>query len=436
MKRYLPIAMITSLMLLTNLTACSDDTDPTASSPPHESTADTGIVENSVDASPAHESTAPSCPDDVPPDGLVVVAASHANVPMLRLSNCNAKLAGQVLDAGGEIRVISADGTPENADINIPKVEGNNETTRAKSRREALKKLNAAVTVLPNADEVSAYRGMRIALDEAADMAGVRRPAIICLGCGLDTTGPLDMTTENALLNEPTDIVEHLTASNQLVDFTDRFDEVTVHLTAMGYVAGPQEELSESDRTGLVAIWTAVLEAGGATVADPHGTLNGDPIDTKYTVTPVKPSRPSPPPPPPPPCNAQQHTFDGASGARFVAETDQWVDVSEARASLQPLATWLAEDPARTASIQGTTARIHSGRPDEGVELSRSRAEAAKTLIVELGAKPEQIVSIKGLGPNYPGYVTDHDKDGNPVPHLRAKNRKVIVTLDAPCPHQ
>ncbi|HMR49486.1 MAG TPA: OmpA family protein [Arachnia sp.] len=365
-------------------------------------------------------------------DGIVVVAASHANVPMLRLSRSNSVLAGQVLDARGEIQVVSADGTPERAAINIPKVEAKNPTARTAERNTALTTLNVAVTVEPNANEVSAYAAMEVARDMAADM-GLRRPTFICLGCGLDTTGPLSMTTENALLNEPADVVDRLTASAQLVDFTGRFDEVTVHLTAMGYVAGTQEPLPMSDRTRLVEIWTAVLEAGGATVVDIGGTLEGDPIDTNHTVTPVTPSEIAPPPPPPPPCTAQQHVFDGASGARFVAETDRWVDVAEARAALQPLATWLAEDPARTARIQGTTADIHSGREDEGVELSLSRARAAAALLIDLGATPEQIVSVEGFGPNYPGYVADHDAAGHPVPHLRSKNRKVLVTLDDPC---
>ena len=107
--------------------------------------------------------------------------------------------------------------------------------------------------------------------------------------------------------------------------------------------------------------------------------------------------------------------------------------MDEARAALEPLATWLAESATRTARIQGTTASIGSGRPDEGIELSLRRARAAAALLVELGATANQIVSVEGLGPNHPDYVPDRDAAGNPIPGLRTLNRKIIVLLSDQC---
>lgn len=133
------------------------------------------------------------------------------------------------------------------------------------------------------------------------------------------------------------------------------------------------------------------------------------------------------------PCRTQSVYFDGASSARFVADTDRWIDPVAARKALQPLADWLRASARRTATIQGTTADIRSGRPDEGKGLSLRRAAAARVLLIDLGVAPGQIVKVEGLGPHYPGKVKDRDSGGNPIPAQRVKNRKVIITLHDLC---
>ncbi|TRY16872.1 hypothetical protein FOJ82_13445 [Tessaracoccus rhinocerotis] len=371
-------------------------------------------------------------------DGVVIVTASHANVPMPRLSPSNREQLGLALERSMPVSVVSADGSPEPVAIQIPTVTGGNGPARQRSVSKALSTVEVAVTALPNSDEVSAYGALAVARDSALAL-GLKRPVIICLLCGIDTVGALGMTADGALRSDPGDVTDYLRASGQLLELGSGFEEIEIHLTSTGWTAGPQAPLSPQDRDNLTAIWTAALEAGGAVVKVDPNPLSGDAVVTPHTVTPVSVAPPEPVVPVEPTpeetasCTPQQFSFDGASGARFRPETAEWVSLDEARAALTPIARWLAAVPSRTARIQGTTANVHSGDPDEGIELSRRRAEAAAALVIELGAAPEQIVATEGLGPNYPEYVPDHDADGNPVPSLRTKNRKVIVILREEC---
>lgn len=374
--------------------------------------------------------TTPAAPLDPPTtDGVVIVTNARANVPMPTLSPANAELINQVLRHGLPVTVVSADGTPELVPIPIPEVKGNNEHAYEKSLGHALRTVQQAITPFPNSDGADAYGAMAVARD-AAQARGHKRPTIICLQCGLDTSGALAMTADNAVRAEPQDFVDHLTATKQLVRF-DAFEEATVVLTSLGQTASPQQPLIASDRENLLAIWETALTAGGATVVVDPQPASGDAIATDFTVPVIELT------PPVTPtlkvCEPQSVHFDGASSARFVGDSDQWLDPAAAREALRPLAVWLRESGRRTAAIQGTTVDIRSGRPDEGMGLSFRRATAARNLMVDLGVAPEQIVKVEGLGPHYPGRIEDRDAQGTPIPSLRVKNRKVIVTLHDAC---
>lgn len=378
----------------------------------------------------------PADPVGLATDGVIVITNSRANVPMPRIPASNADLLREALAQGLPVAVVSADGTPERVALDIPAVSGNNAPARGKSLNTSLQYLAQAVTVLPNADGANGYGAMAVARDLARSYQ-LTRPTIICLQCGIDTEGALSMIADGALRASADDYAEYLTATGQLVQFGEHFDEAHVVLTSTGDTAPPQQALSPSDKEHLTRLWAAVLEAGGATVTvDPYPAA-GDPVETEFTVPTVDVSAVPPlqvaPEPTVAACTPQHISFDGASDARFEPETDHWVDVAAARRALTPLAAWLTADPARTARIFGTTAGTNSGRPDEGKELSLRRAMAAEALLLELGVAEAQITDVEGLGPDYEGRVPDRDAAGNPIPSERTKNRKVIVEIAETC---
>lgn len=364
-------------------------------------------------------------------DGVVIITNSRSNVPEPALSSGNAALISDVVRAGLPVAVVSAEGTPVPVDKHIPEVTGNNRAAREASLETALQVVHQAIAPMPRSEGANGYGAFAVARDAAASMQLVN-PTIICLACGLDTRGGLNLTGPDALLAAPEAYIEYLEASGQLVNFGDGFDEVQVILTSTGATASPQEPLDAGHITLLTAIWHDVLTAGGAVVrVDPY-PLAGESIPAEYPVPTVELPALSTPPPVDV-CEPQSFDFDGASDARFHPETDEWVDEAAAREALRPLAEWLQEDLGRTARIQGTTAGVESGLPDEGIELSKSRAQKAAQLLIVLGVEPEQIHPVEGLGPNYPGRVEDRDERGNPIPSERTKNRKVIVTLEQNC---
>ena len=363
-------------------------------------------------------------------DGVIIVANSRANVPALRLSPANTSLLTEVLVNGLPVTIVSADGSPRQVDLPVPRVTGNNQHSLAKNLERALQLVGMGITALPDSDGANAYSALAVARDSALAM-GLTDPTIICLACGLDTVGPLSMLDEGALQAEPQDYVSYLDSSGQLIRFHE-FTRVTVVLTSTGATAAPQIPLRVSEVEHLTALWREVLMAGGAEVTVDPQPLSGESIATEFTVPVVTPP-PAPTMQPIATCEPQTLSFDGASGARFEPETDVWADVDEATAALAPLAEWLKESPDRTARIQGTTADVLSGDPNEGKDLSRLRASAAARLLIELGVAEHQIVAIDGLGPDYPGRVPDRDSAGNPIPSERTKNRKVLITLQQTC---
>lgn len=377
--------------------------------------------------------TACGAPENGPPpktDGVIIVTNSRANVPQPRLSSENAKLISAVLVHKLPVQIVSADGTPEPVQVAIPNLRScSNEHSCNKVLADAMAKIQLYVTALPNSDGANGYGAVAVARD-AAQSLKLKKPTIICLFCGLETEGALAMTAEGAVRADAQDYVDHLKATGQLVTF-EAFEEATVVLTGAGYTAPPQEPLSASDRDNLTAIWTAVLTGGGATVVPDPFPVTGESIRTDHTVPVIVLAAKGPIDPKV--CDPAPVVFDGASSARFVAETDSWADQSAAREALRPLAVWLRAEPGRTAIVEGTTADIQSGDPEEGKDLSRRRAFAARAMLIELGVDADQIVRLEGLGPNYPGRVADRSADGTPIPSERLKNRKVIITLLGDC---
>lgn len=377
-----------------------------------------------------------SCSEEVPvadpidADGIVIITNSHANVPTPQLPKKATEMVGSALQHGLPIILVSADGTPEWLDLGSLKVEGNNPDAYRSSLNRALSLIGSAITALPNADGANSYDAFAVAVGQAQS-EGMSRPIFVCIACGLDTSGPLDMTLPGALQSDVEALVEHLSRENQLVSFS-AFTHAEVHLVATGATALPQEPLSPRLKKMLTEQWEGVLKAGGAEVHLDHIQLSGAPIETEFTVPTIA-LDPEPVRTVIPACAPPPDSFDGASGARFEPDQAEWVDVDEARGELSRTAEWLKADPARSIVISGTTSDDRTGDPSEGKILSLARARKAADLLISLGVNPSQITDVRGLGPNYPGRVEDREPDGTPIPHLRTMNRKIIVDYTAPC---
>ena len=114
--------------------------------------------------------------------------------------------------------------------------------------------------------------------------------------------------------------------------------------------------------------------------------------------------------------------FDETS-IKFKSNTAELADKDKAAAALKPIGEILKNNPDLTVYLAGMTASVGG----DGKQLSLERAEAVKSLLLDMGANEEQI-SCVGLGraENFLR-VKDLDNDGNLIEQKAKLNRAVFL---------
>ncbi|PVZ08010.1 OmpA family protein [Actinomycetospora cinnamomea] len=358
-----------------------------------------------------------SCPVPVGPMAFAVSGRSNSPEPGLpgAVQDATVSVLSRAVDEGYEPRItlINVDGRPTSAGNDTFRTDAGNAIAAEDDRNAFLDGFGQAVTELraetPEVDVLSA-------LDLAGRSAGGNRPGtVVLVDSGLSTVAPLDFRQRGLLDAPPEQTVEALRAENALPGLQG----TTVILAGLGDVAEPQPALSPAQRQSLVALWTAVATAGGAScvavVDEPRG---GDAPSDAPPVSVVD----VPPPPTITPGQATALPDDNSVG--FRPDTAEFRDRNAARAVLAPFAQFLTESPTRRIALTGTSAR--AGTTEGQVDLSTRRAEAVKALLVELGA-PADRITTRGVGSRFPGYVNDVGPDGRQLPGPASANRTVIV---------
>ncbi|MEJ2862312.1 OmpA family protein [Actinomycetospora flava] len=363
-----------------------------------------------------------SCPVPVGPMAFAVSGRANSPAPGLpqSLQDATISVLTRAVDQDYQPRVtlIDLDGRPTSAGSDTFSTDAGNGIAAEDDRNGFLSGFGEALTGLraraPEADVLSA-------LDLAGRSAGTggqggERPGtVVLVDSGLSTVAPLDFRQRGLLDAPPAETVAALRANDALPGLQG----VTVVLAGLGDVAEPQAALSPAQRSSLVALWTAVAEAGGATcvavVDEPRG---GDAPSDVPPVSLVD------VPPPPTITPGQTTTLPDDNSVGFQPDTAEFRDRNAARAVLTPFAQFVAQSPTARLALTGTSAR--AGPPQGQVDLSARRAEAVKSLLVELGA-PADRITTRGVGSEFPGYVNDVGPDGRQLPGPASANRTVIV---------
>jgi outer membrane protein OmpA-like peptidoglycan-associated protein len=122
-------------------------------------------------------------------------------------------------------------------------------------------------------------------------------------------------------------------------------------------------------------------------------------------------------------------TFTLPSAVAFDSESDELRDGRELLA--KPI-TLMQAQPLATAKIVGHTASV-SRTAGTGKRLSRRRAVAVKSVLVEAGIDPKRI-SVKGVGDTQPLGEDIDLKTGKQIEEKAAKERRVTVSIKGvPC---
>jgi OmpA-OmpF porin, OOP family len=358
-----------------------------------------------------------SCPVPVGPMAFAVSGRANSPEPGLpqAVQDATTSVLTRSVDQNYRPRItlVNVDGRPVSAGSETFSSDAGNGIAAEDDRNTFLNGFGEALTGLraqtPEVDVLTA-------LDLAGRSAGGPRPGtVVLVDSGLSTVAPLDFRQRGLLDAPPNETVDALRATNSLPGLQGE----TVVLAGLGDVAAPQAALSPAQRSSLVALWTAVAQAGGAScvavVDEPRG---GDAPSDVPPVSPVD------VPPPPTITPGQATTLPDDNSVGFQPDTAEFRDRNAARAVLTPFAQFVSAAPNNRLALTGTSAR--AGTPESQVDLSTRRAEAVKALLVELGA-PADRITTRGVGSQFPGYVEDVGPDGRQLPGPASQNRTVIV---------
>ncbi|MGH3904732.1 MAG: OmpA family protein [Pseudonocardiaceae bacterium] len=348
---------------------------------------------------------------DGEPGALAVIVGAHSNMVAPSLITAVRDEIDTASDLGSPATVIVPDGTPTaSAALELATPNDN-----PLYQQDQVNQLNTLIdSTRADSPEVDLLSAIALAARSVTDAVGPQ--TIIVIDSGLQTTGALRFQDQDsALLNaNPSEVVDLLRRTQQLPDLSG----IRVVFTGLGDTAPPQQPLPQPARAVLVELWKTIVEAAGGTAEIIQAplpntrTLEGLP---PVAVVPVAVRSIGPVP-------SVTVLRDGTVG--FLPDQAVFRDPGAARTVLSDYAR--AIQNGKQALLTGTTAS--AGTKEGRLALSRDRANAVRELLISLGA-PADRIEARGLGSDFPGYVTDRDAQGNLDPLQAAQNRQVIIEL-------
>lgn len=374
---------------------------------------------SSSSSQPSPDSTIESMPQHCSETGPVVfVVSGRQDSPAPALTGEMSSAAWTAILNGSSIGLVDLDGKPRLIKAGAFSDPGANPAALQVAEQNYLNALGSAVedtrAAYPHADVLDALNVAGRAARAACPYGGT----VYVEDSGLQETGPMNFRTAGLLGAAPSDVASFLARNHDLPDLHG----LKVVFSGLGDVAPPQAPLGISQQDNVIAIWSAIAKAGGATsvVIDP-APRNGisAPQDVPAVLLVPVPSEPAWS------SGDQTFVFPDSGAVGFEPNTTVFRDPSAATAALQPLARYLVANPSARIELTGTTA--HWGTLAGCILLAEQRADTVKAVLVQMGASPGQI-STRGLGWLFPGYENDQGPNGSLLPGPAEHNRSVIVT--------
>ena len=221
---------------------------------------------------------------------------------------------------------------------------------------------------------------------------------------GLATTGHLNFLDHNTLYS-PQAKIDALKRGG----FLPRLQDVQVHWYGFGAVAEPQDKLkdllADNNLDGVIeSIWESVLTESGARLDNwiqSFSAGNTAPSANYPKVSVLRYSAVLP-----------------EAKLEFIGDQATFVNLANAKNALLSVADYIKKNPNFKGLIVGTTARRGIG---DGVSLSLKRAEAVKTLLIEMGVSSAQLQTV-GLGSHHRWYKDDMNSE-----EMARENRRIYL---------
>ena len=358
---------------------------------------------------------APRCGD---PRSMVLIVGAHRNAPAPSLDPALVCQVTAAIRAGLPVQIAVPSGQPLLITLRLVSVQGGTLAQQNSPRvQQDVQRVQAAVAAArPDSPGVDDLAALAVAADQARS-AGDPHAELVLIDSGLDDRGALAFTAPGMVAATPAEVARQLKASGNLPDFRG----FTILLVGIGYTAPPQAPLPAKWRSNVTQIWATVLRSAGAAVEIIPQPGQGPSVKTGQPV------RAAPVPPTQPAWNSRDpaFVFPDSGPVGFEPDTAAFRDPSAAYAALRRLAGYLAANSPARIELTGTTARWGSLAGCRA--LAQQRANTVKAVLVQMGARPSQIVT-RGLGWRFPGYENDQGPDGTLLPGPAEHNRSVIVT--------
>jgi outer membrane protein OmpA-like peptidoglycan-associated protein len=377
------------------------------------------------DSSGTGSSSLPPCLAPGQPVAIAVGARSNSPNPDYTPSVLAALQSA--INAHKAITIIRLDGDPKILFSRAYTGVGANSQTRQANYNNYISAVNAILynssaqvpdikAQVPQADVLKAL--------QIAASAVPPRGNVIVLDSGLQTTAPLNFA-DGLLGDDPQTIVSFLRTGRELpTDLAGRH----VDFEGLGWTAAPQPNLDTKYQGRVAQVWQDIATAAGASCAYADLLANtSDSVPGRPAVTVVQP--PPPPPQSPRPCSVIP--LNDTNNVGFVVGTTTFVHPSEARATLQRLAT-LMQSAGESVTLTGATSS--EGTEASNDQLSLERAQAIRDVLVQLGI-PASRITTYGVGSHLPGRLNDIGPNGQLLVGPAIQNRKVVAKLTgAGCP--
>lgn len=357
----------------------------------------------------------------------VLAVAGHANTPAPALTTKMREAVAGAATAATPVGLVSVEGVPRLVEAGAVAADPPSDTVREANQSAFVTGVTEAVRGLRATSPHADYLGATQTAADAVRAACATGGTVYLAGSGLQDTGALDFSKSELLGADPQEVVEFLRTHRQLPDLTG----IAVFLVGIGATAAPQAPLDHASRSNLTAIWTEVFKAAGATGVSVDTSPLGGPAPADVPeVTPVTvPAHQAFPAT----CRVRDFVLPDTGPVGFLPNVATFRDPVTAEAGLRSVADALNACPGAMITLTGTTSSAGPQTPEGAAgrrALSVDRAEAVKSLLVELGAgiDPARITTV-GKGHRFAGYRNDRDAQGALLPGPAASNRSVLVSV-------
>lgn len=290
-----------------------------------------------------------------------------------------------------------------------------------KTKRAQIAKENAAAIIAacssaaaktPEADTLGAITLSAQALSSAKD-GEVKK--MVVYDSFVSTTSYLNMLKNNFFNADTETVVNKLKAKSAIPDLTG----IDITVVGMGQVCDEQADLPADYQAKLEELWRAIFEAGNA------NSVTVDKMPLAEVINDADLPEVSEVPMPAKGIDdiGGYYTFNNDT-VKFLPDSCVFADESAAVSALADMANEIKANPSMNITIAGTTASADG----DGVALSKSRAEAVKSILVsEFGISGDRIDTL-GLGKKDCAFrVDDTNADGTLNESVAPQNRAIYV---------